>query len=364
VFATFAGGYSRLPNPGLPDLLGDAERAVAEGRLSRDGYEAVADEFVREILAEMAVVQLAIVGEGGVRARDRVLPWIDGLGGLSAGGAATLPGGERVTRPAVDGPIRWVRPVTVRDWQFANGESDLWVKQTLIGPYTLAGLVEQEPGPRRARLALEFGEALNAEIRALSDAGCPIVEVDEPMALQIGDNAREWRAFRAAGERLTGGADEDGFAHLSLGLWGGLIDPAGHAALIDLPYKSYLVDVLAGPSAWRFIAAVPPELGIVAGAADVRTETLEETEVLVWAMAWAAQGGRGQQRVGIAPNGPLAFIGRHFAHRKCQRCGEAVVIANAGPLQDVAEALDEKPLHSRMRDLRAMAEAVQAGRSA
>lgn len=364
MFATFAGGYSRQPLPAQPDLLGQAERELREGQLDDVGYQAVADEFVREILAEMGVVQLSIVGEGGVRARDRVQPWIEGLDGLSVGGDTTLPDGEPVSRPVVGGPVAWVQPVSVRDWQFADGETDLTVKQTLVGPYTLAALAEPNQGRGRTRLALEFGEALNAEVRALAAAGCPMMEIDEPMALRIGDDAREWATFRGTHDRLTAAIGDRPGVHLSLGLWGGQIHPSGHATLIDLPYRSYLVDVLAGPPAWRFIASVPPERGIIAGAADVQTQTLDETEVLVWAMAWAARGDRGSNRVGLAPNGTLAFVGRHFAHRKAQRCGEAIHIASMGPLQDVAEALDGKPLVSKMPELRAMAQAVEAAAAA
>ena len=80
-------------------------------------------------------------------------------------------------------------------------------------------------------------------------------------------------------------------------------------------------------------------------------------------MAWAAQGGRGSIRVGCAPNGGLGLISRHYAHRKCLRLGEAVKVALAGPLQDVAEALDEKPSESKMPELRAMARAVEAARA-
>jgi 5-methyltetrahydropteroyltriglutamate--homocysteine methyltransferase len=364
MFATFAGGYSRKPLPAQPDLLGQAERDLRDGRIGEPGYRAVADDLVREILAEMAVVELAIVGDGGVRARDRVLPWIEGLEGLSAGGDTTLPDGEPASRPVVNGPVRWTRPVLVRDWQFAEGESDLLVKQTLIGPYTLAALAEPAPGRQREHLAQELGDALNAEIRALVEAGCPIVEIDEPLALQIGDEPGEWQTLRIAHERLSAGAEDRSVIHLSLGLWGGTIDESGHAPLIELPYSSYLVDVLAGPSAWRFIESVPADRGIIVGAGDAHSEALDETEVLVWAMAWAAQRERGAQRVGVAPNGSLTFVGRHFAHRKAQRMGESVHIASMGPLQDVAEALDENPLSSRMQELRVMAEAVAAARGA
>ncbi len=364
MFATFAGGYSRRPNPGLDDTLANAERAGREGRLDDADSQATADAFVREILEEQAVVQLSIVGEGGVRARDRVLPLIHGLDGLSAGQTIALPDGEAATRPIVDGPVQWTRPIHVRDWQFADAESELIVKQTLIGPYTLAALTETSTGRDRAALAAALGEALRAEIGALAAAGCAFIEIDEPLALRLGDDPGEWRALHEAHTRLTRGLDGEDAPHLSLGLWGGRIDPSGHATLLGLGYKSFLVDVLAGPSAWRFIDAVPAELGIIVGSADSSSETMDETEVHVCAMAWAARGDRGANRVGCAPNGALTRIGRHFAHRKCSRLGEAVNIAGMGPLQEVAFALDEDPLHSKMPELRAMAEAVAAARTA
>ena len=361
MFATFAGGYSRKPLPAQPDVLGDAERSLHNGTLDDDGYHALADAFVREVLDEMAVVGLGIVGEGGVRAHDRIIPWIRGLDGLEAGDATTLPDGEPATRPMVTDTVRWTHPITVRDWQYADGQTDLLVKQTMIGPYSLAALAETDP-KRRSDLALQLGEALNLEIQALAAVGCPMVEIHEPGAMQIGEDAAELRAFRASNERLFAGLEQGGGLHLSLGVWGGQGHAAGYEQMIDLPYQSYLVDVLAGPSAWRFIDAVPPARGIIVGSADAGTASLDETEVHVWAMAWAAQGGRGPDRVGCAPNGSLALIDRHFAHRKCLRLGEAVKIASMGPLQEVAEALDEDPAQSKMQALRALARAVESAR--
>jgi len=165
-----------------------------------------------------------------------------------------------------------------------------------------------------------------------------------------------------AGFVVTRRAPRTDRVRASLALWGGHVDPAGYGPLIDLPYASYLVDVLAGASAWRFIDAVPPVRGIIVGAGDASTITLDETEVLVRAMAWAAEGERGQTRVGVAPNGSLDRLPRHFAHRKCLRLGEAVEIAGAGPLQDVAFALDENPAESWQPEMRAMALAVSEAR--
>src|SRR5438874_558000 len=97
---------------------------------------------------------------------------------------------------------------------------------TFAGGYSrkpLPGLPDEPAiATRRAEVARSFATALNAEIRALADAGCPFVEIDEPVALTFGDDRAEWRAFHAAHERLLDGV-ADGPAHLSLGLWGGQI---------------------------------------------------------------------------------------------------------------------------------------------
>ncbi len=159
--------------------------------------------------------------------------------------------------------------------------------------------------------------------------------------------------------RLTAGLEAH---HLSLGLYRGGIDPAGHASVLDGPYRSYLVDALGGPDAWRFALAVPPDRGLVVGAMDAADPARDETEVLVWALAWAAHGGRSPEAIGLASNGSLRAIGRHAARRKIERMGEAIGIASMGPLNEVAEALDADPLHSRMAPLRALAEVVDAAR--
>jgi hypothetical protein len=83
---------------------------------------------------------------------------------------------------------------------------------------------------------------------------------------------------------------------------------------------------------------------------------------MTWAMAWAAAGERGSDRVGIAPNGSLGRLDRLAAKRKIERLGETIRIASMGPLQDVAEALDPDPWSSKMAELRALAEAVAAAR--
>lgn len=361
MFATIANGYPRGPLPAQPDRLGEAEGRFLAAELTAADRAASADAYVAEVLAEQARAGLALLADGGVRERDRLLPLIRGLAGLDPGGTATLPTGETVTAPRVSGPIAWTDPILVADWSFAAGRSELPVKQVLIGPYTIGRLAEIEAA-ERPRVTLAIAEALNAELLALAAAGVPVVQVDEDAATRIGDDHAEWELLGAAHRALTAGLEAD-IVHLSFAALGGAVDPAGFAAVLDRPYRSVLFDALGGPAAWRFALAVPPERGLIAGAVDAHRPTYDEIEVMVAAMAWAAGDGRGEERVGIAPNASLALIDRHYARRKCERMGEAVRIARMGPLADVAESLEPDPANARWPELRSLAAAVETARS-
>ena len=101
---------------------------------------------------------------------------------------------------------------------------------------------------------------------------------------------------------------------------------------------------------------------MLVGALDAANEALDDTEVMVWAMARAGPEERTAARVGIASNGSMRGIGRHPARRKIELMGESVRVGSMGPLNEVAEALDPVLLESKIVPLREMAQAVEAAR--
>ena len=359
MFASLAADYPREPRAGEPDLLGQADERLAVGEISATEHRDATREVIKVVLAEQELAGLAMLTDGDVAHADRLAPLVQGLGGTQTERIVSLPDGADVRAPRFDGPVSWHGPLTVDAWRFADQTTDMLVKQVLIGPYTLAAL-SVPAGAERHRLALDLAEALNQEVHDLARAGCPVIQIDEGALMTIGDDVSEWGRYGETQRRLTAGLEDQ---HLSLGLYRGAVHPAGQAVILDGPYRSYLVDALGGPDAWRFVFAVPPERGIVIGALNASDPVRDETEVLVWAMAWAAHAGRSSERVGIAANGSLRKIGRHAARRKIERMGEAVQIASMGPLHEVAEALDPAPLISRMEPLMAMAKAVEAARA-
>lgn len=360
MFATLAGEYPREPRPGEDDLLGEADRRLAASEMDPVEHEAVRRAVVTTVVGELETSGLAVLTDGDVRHADRLAPLVAGLGGAATRRQVELPDGATVAAPRFDALPVWGSPISVAAWRWAAQATEQVVKQVVVGPYTISRAAVPGAVPR-ADLAIGLAEALNAELRALADAGCPLIQVDEGALTAIGADQAEWRLYAETQRRLTAGLDD---THLSLGLHRGGVDPTGHRPILDGPYRSFLFDGLGGPDAWRFAFAVPNELGVIVGALDAASTERDESEVLVWALAWAADRGRTPERIGIASNGSLRAIGRHAARRKIELMGEAVGIAAMGPIGEVAEALDPDPLESRMAPLRSMAEAVDAGRTA
>ena len=144
------------------------------------------------------------------------------------------------------------RPVEA--WLATAALTDRAVKQAVIGPYT-AGRRDDADVLARAR-------ALNAVLRELAAAGCPLIEVHEPAATAIGDDPAERELFSTAHRVLLDGVRG---THISLAITGGNADRAGIATILAAPYASLAVDLIAGPDNWRLVVATPGDRGIVWG---------------------------------------------------------------------------------------------------
>jgi hypothetical protein len=181
-------------------------------------------------------------------------------------------------------------------------------------------------------------------LRDLAAAGCPFIEVHEPLATTIGTDPAERALFREAHLQLLDGLDG---SHLSLAVTGGNADAAGIETILAAPYASLAVDLIAGPDNWRLVVATPGDRGIVCGALPAEAGTEDGPELLLWAAAYAAStAGRGRQRVGLATASSLAHLPWDVAIRKLERLGEAARIADL-PDDELIRSLDPRAVSSR-----------------
>jgi methionine synthase II (cobalamin-independent) len=326
MFATLAGGYPLGPLPGGVDDLLTARARLVAGEVGQEAFDDFLEAWTVSVIDEQVGSGLSLVSDADGR-------WPDGQPGLA--------------RDLLSGAITPDDVVTV--WRHADAAADILVKQVLPGPWTAARALAPSAADRAA-VARDMVERLGATMRALSAARCPLIEVHEPAATRpdaAEDGASLVDTLAALADAVPPGTQA------TLALPEGAVPPVLQRPIAALPFRSFLIDVVSGPDAWRLLALLPPETGVVVGALDAGTTATDDPEMLVWAATLAAEmDGRGHERVGIAPSGSLAGMDRYRARTKIGQLGMAVRLARMGPLGEVARALQPEPGTCRIGSLR------------
>ena len=216
---------------------------------------------------------------------------------------------------------------------------DLPIKLAVLGPWARISLVATTmstgteaswlTAATSSRAAHSVAARLATALAAVVVAGCPVVEVHEPAAtLPAGVGAGA--AFASAHRVLLAGLPAE--AHAMLAITGGDAQVLGAEAVFGAPYRSHLFDLIAGPDSWRTIAGAPRDRGIIVGVADASGARRPGLEEVTWAAGYAASlGGRGLERVAVAPSGGLASLDPADARALIELLGEAARLLSGDP---------------------------------
>lgn len=219
------------------------------------------------------------------------------------------------------------------------------VKACLVGPYSALRTNHPDTsaaGRRRATLSL--AEAVHALMEELFRAGAAVVQLAEDAVTRIGAGDIDERELAAEALRRS----TDGLSgHVSLSVSGGNADAAGAALFFDVPFASYLFDLINGPDNWRLITQAPHDRGIICGVADTRPGRVTDEAVMVWAARYAASSnGRGLERVGLAPSAGLELLPRDAARAVLGALAEAARKAGL-PGAELAREIDPRAVDAR-----------------
>jgi 5-methyltetrahydropteroyltriglutamate--homocysteine methyltransferase len=136
---------------------------------------------------------LDIITDGEIRREsysNRFATALDGVD-LDNPGTALDRSGHPNPVPRVVSPIRRREPVGVGDLQFLKRHTQRKVKVTVPGPFTMAQQAQIDfYGGSRQRAAMDYADAVNAEIRDLFAAGADVVQIDEPYMQARPEEAR------------------------------------------------------------------------------------------------------------------------------------------------------------------------------
>jgi 5-methyltetrahydropteroyltriglutamate--homocysteine methyltransferase len=155
------------------------------------------DDAVVLAVADQHDAGLDILTDGEQRRRHYIWGFCEGLTGFDFRRLVKISsraGRYRAQTPAprVTAPVRRPRPVTLNALRFLKARTNRPVKVNLPGPMTITDSVADECYGSRRRLAFELAKVLNDEAIELAEAGCDIVQFDEPCFNIYLDEVEEW----------------------------------------------------------------------------------------------------------------------------------------------------------------------------
>jgi 5-methyltetrahydropteroyltriglutamate--homocysteine methyltransferase len=267
----------------------------APWRLAGAELQEAQDDAVRMVLLDQEEAGLDIVTDGEVRRRHYIWGFLDGVTGVDTArlGQKRSRGGrysESTEVARVVGPVERRGPVFVESCAFARSMTKRRLKVTLPGPMTIAdSVIDEHYGTDDKTLAMRFAKILNAEARALVDAGADIVQFDEPCFNVYLDEVGQWGI--EALEQCMDGVTALKAVHICYGYgtapvlaWKTRNTDWGHYGVtLPLLARSSVDQVSVECAASGVDVSVLKELAgkdVMLGVIDVGTEAVETPEVV------------------------------------------------------------------------------------
>src|SRR5690348_6600421 len=137
---------------------------------------------------------LDIVSDGEIRREsysNRFATALDGVD-LDNPGTALDRSGHPNPVPRIVGRIRRRHAVEVEDLRFLKRHTKRMTKITVPGPFTMLQQAQNDFYASAEEAAMDYAEAVNAEIRDLFAAGADVVQIDEPYMQARPEKARQY----------------------------------------------------------------------------------------------------------------------------------------------------------------------------
>jgi 5-methyltetrahydropteroyltriglutamate--homocysteine methyltransferase len=318
---TMAGSYPKTPDLPHAPRLRRALAGLDTGATTLQDVGYVEDEVTREVLQLQAEAGLQLLTDGQIRWADEVTYVAAKLGGVGLGKMIRwFDTNTYFRQPTVTAQVRWLGPITGRDYAFARDSTPLAVKAVLPGPYTLAALSQDGVYGDTLALALAYAEALNHEARVLQALGAPLVQFNEPAITSHPDDSA---IAMAAWRTLLRGLRLETAVHLCFAPLGPLLPVAIAAGFQTVGVDATVPENLR---ALETASILPRKLCL--GAVDARITRMESRQNIATLLHRVLEitGGRA---VYLSPNMGLEFLPREQAWMKLRLLRDAVALIGA-----------------------------------
>jgi 5-methyltetrahydropteroyltriglutamate--homocysteine methyltransferase len=224
--------------------------------------------------------------------------------------------GRPIPVPRITAKIRRRGPVAVRDVALLRAGTDRKIKATVPGPFTMSRQCQDDHYGDEAAVAMDFADAVNAEIKDLFAAGADVVQVDEPWMQQYPDQARAFGL--AALDRALSGVGGTVAVHLCFGYAAVVHDkPTGYSFLAELEHcaaRQISIEA-AQPRLDLAVLRRLPSKTIILGVIDLSDMTVETPQIVAGRIR-AAFAHVPPERLVIAPDCGMKYLPRAVAYGK------------------------------------------------
>jgi 5-methyltetrahydropteroyltriglutamate--homocysteine methyltransferase len=280
-------------------------------------------------IEEMERIGIDIVSDGEIRRESYSNYFSLALEGIDSEQLGAVIGANGRSTPVarVTGKIRRKGPIEIDDAAFLVGHARRATKITLPGPFTMSQQVQDEFYKDEAELAMDYADAVNAELRDLKATGVDVVQLDEPWVRAAPDKAARYGV--AAINRALAGIPGPTIVHICLG-YGHLVrnKPSGYAFLPQLA-DSLATQVSLEAAQPHLDLGVLQELSqktILLGVLDLGDTQVETAEIVAERLRQGLKHVAAERLV-AAPDCGMKYLPRARAQGKLQAmvAGAAIV---------------------------------------
>lgn len=201
LLTTTIGAYPKPDYLNIPDWFNsaggpnttDPTRAYSDYmRDAGDEIEALLLRAVDEVISDQVDAGIDIPTDGEIR-RDNYIHYhcrhLNGFDFDNLTEKNMRTGAWTAWVPTIRSAISAGETFLVREWRIAQACTKRPVKVTIPGPLTITDSVSDDFYHDERQVGIALAEAINREVRALAEAGCAWIQIDEPLFARWPDKA-------------------------------------------------------------------------------------------------------------------------------------------------------------------------------
>jgi 5-methyltetrahydropteroyltriglutamate--homocysteine methyltransferase len=314
----------------LKSRLPPRVRARELWKVAPEHLEEAQDAATLVAIRDMEKAGVDIVTDGEIRREsysNRFATALEGIDVENPGSALDRTGHPNPV-PRISGKIRRKGPVELRDVQFlvSNASAMTRTKITLPGPFTMLQQAQNDFYESAEAAAMDYADAVNAELGDLFAAGVTMVQLDEPYMQARPDEAKKY-AVKALNRALDG-FSKNTIVHLCFG-YAHIVHerPHGYSFLPELEkVNAEAISIEAAqPNLDLSILRDLPSRRIMLGVIDLGDAKVETKEIVA-ARIRRALDVVAPERLIIAPDCGMKYLARDVAFGKLKAMVEGTKI--------------------------------------